>query len=232
MTAFVLRAVHATARLVRWRGSLLWLLAALVLAAAGCQSGRLGRVPKGFKDDRESGIAVIGASYTFDSTSLIKANTALHFTLKSNTPFMYNGVPYYSDFRAYVKPKVDVEVVFSSPGDVVVTSGWSYLVGTAPMGRTKRVRAVGAGTKMIIEVDDTETPAVHRVYLVGEATSVALIFVPPDNQSYVLLYPGNYGEIRDADDAPWEDKGLYSENKDRAAFVRMVLGEARSNGVK
>jgi hypothetical protein len=100
------------------------------------------------------------------------------------------------------------------------------------MGQTTRIRAVGQGTRIIIEADDAMSPAVHRVYFVGDLGSSVGIFVPPTSGSPVttMINPGTYVEAYA--DGTWKDKGAYSADRARAAFVKMVTGEVSGAGVK
>lgn len=206
------------------------------LTCGGCQSSRLGQVPAAFRNQHEAGLAVIGDAYHLTANVTVSAGRPLLFTLKSNEPQAYHGKTLYPDFRAYVKPPVsvtptDVHVNFSVPG-VVLAGGWAYLVGSSPMGQTTRVRAVGEGTKIIIEVDDAMSPSVHRVYFVGDLGSSVGIFVPPTGGSPVttMTSPGTYVEVYA--DGTWKDRGAYAADRARAAFVRMVTGEVVGAGVK
>jgi len=210
---------------------------AMTLAAGGCQTHRLGEVPFAFADKHEAGIAVIGQE-TYHLSALTKTHTdgPVLFTLKSNERRVYDGKAVYPDFRAYVNPNtprgspVDIHVDFTQPL-VQLFSGWTYLVGTSPMGKTTRVRAVGVGTQIILEIDDSVTPPVHRVYFVGEKSSKVEVYAPPDDATpkLTMTVVGTYVEVYDS--GPPKDMGAYASNPDRAKFVAMVLGETTSKGV-
>ena len=211
---------------------LLLLWSSGLLTASGCQESRLGHVPASFRDYHEAGMAVIGSTYEFDATTTVKSTRPVLITLKSNQARRYEGRDIYPDFRVYANPSDRtehggrIEVKFSVPA-VDIISGWALLVGTSPMGKTTRVRAVGEGTVMIIEVDDSTVPAIHRVYLVGEDHSVAHIYVPPEPEGLPPispdLTPGTYGEIQDLDGAEWRFMGRYKDVQARLSFVQRVL---------
>jgi hypothetical protein len=218
------------------RAFVIGMLIAGSLLTMGCQCHRLGLVPPGFRNDVESGIAVIGKEYTFSANTTVQSGQPVLFTLKSNENITYNGKTIHPDFRAYVKPPMgvaasDIHVNFTVPMIDIIT-GWAYLVGTSPMGKTTRVRAVGEGTRMIIEVDDTVEPAVHRVYLVGDAGSKVYIHVPESNATavYTMKEIGSYIEVYENN--AWAPKGLYSADPARAAFVAAVLKEVQGARVK
>lgn len=202
----------------------------------GCHCDRLGRVPPGFEDQREAGIAVIGKDYTFSANTTVTTGQPVLFTLKSNEVLKVGGKSHYPDFRAYVKPATgvapsDIHVNFSVPMIDIIT-GWAYLIGTSPMGKTTRVRAVGEGTRLIIEVDDSVSPAVHRVYLVGDTGSRVQIYVPESSTTsvYTLKELGTYIEVYA--DNTWKYKGAYAAVPERAAFVAAVLKEVQGARVK
>ncbi len=212
------------------------MLLSLSLAAMGCHCDRLGRVPPGFQDQQEAGIAVIGKDYTFSADTTVTTGQPVLFTLKSNENLKSGGKSHYPDFRAYVKPATgaapsDIHVNFSVPMIDIIT-GWAYLVGTSPMGKTTRVRAVGEGTRLILEVDESVTPAVHRVYLVGDISSKVQIYVPESSATsvYTLNKLGTYVEVY-ADNV-WKYKGAYADVPERAAFVEAVLKEVQGARVK
>lgn len=209
---------------------------AFLFESMGCQCGRLGRVPSVFRDAHESGIAVIGEEYSFSANTTVSTSRPVLFTLKSNETITYDGKPIRPDFRAYVKPATgvapsDIHVNFSVPMIDIIT-GWAYLVGTSPMGKTTRVRAVGEGTRLIIEVDETMSPAVHRVYFVGDMGSRVQVFVPESSATsvHLLKEPGTYLEVY-ADNV-WKYKGSYAAVPERAAFVDAVLKEIEGARVK
>lgn len=215
------------------RRSLAAALALACAAAAGCQCGSqygsLGKVPRGFRNDRESGVAVIGEDYKFSSHTTVSAASAVLLSIASNEAHEYDGRKRYPDFRAYFKPPsdaspADVHVEFSVPF-VDLVSGWMFLVGTSPMGHTTRLQAVGEGTRFILEVDDAASPSVHRVYFVGDKGSRVSVFVPPNaaEASYVMKEAGTYLEAYA--DGTWAFKGPYSRDDARAAFVKSVLAE-------
>jgi len=229
MTAFVLQPVEMPSRntpMPRLIALLLLLLPGSVIAP-GCQSSRLGHVPASFRDYHEAGVAVIGPTYEFDATTTVKCTRPVLLTLKSNQAREYEGREIYPDFLAFAEPSErgpqagEIEVKFSEP-IVQVHSGWALLIGTSPMGGTRRVRAVGEGTVMIIEVDISTSPAMHRVYLVGDDHSVAHIY-PTSGATAADLTPGTYGEIQDMDSAMWTPMGKYDANPQRKEFVRMAL---------
>jgi hypothetical protein len=226
--------IAAVAGVAHTRGALA-LAVGLTLALAGCaSSSRLGRVPRGFQGDREAGVAVIGDVYTLSSNTTVATTQPVHFTVKSNKEPA--GKKVYPDYRAYLHPvgvhgmMSNIGVTFSEPV-ITVPDGWAYLVGRYPAGRTGRIRAIGQGTQLIIEIDSSGGSSVHRVYFVSGSKNVD-IFVPPNAEApvYSMETPGTY--VESAADNAWEFKGPYSENAARAAFVRNVLDEVRSKGVR
>jgi len=209
-----------------------------LLTLGGCQCTRLGRIPPQWRHQHEAGFAVVGGEpFQLTAETRTTSDKPVLFTLKSNEPRRYGEKTVYPDFRAYVSPPsplrapLEIHVNFSMPM-VDVLSGWAYLVGTSPMGKTTRVRAVGTGTKIIIEVDESASPAVHRVYFVGDASSKVEIHVPPDAEPATLTLekPGTYMEAYE--DGMYADKGAYADNPERAKFVARVIGEIRERGVK
>ena len=209
----------------------------MTIGGAGCGQ-RLGRVPSQFQNDHESGIAVIGNNYTFSASTTVHTDKPVLFTLKSNEPYTYNNRTVYPDFRAYVNPMKppgapgDVKVTFTDP-IMSVSGGWTYFAGISPMGETTRVRGVGEGTRMIIEVDESVVPSIHRVYFVGDKGCQIKIYVPPPppaaNPVFTMTKIGTYIEVYD--NLTWVDKGPYAADKTRAAFVAHVLSDTQYKGV-
>jgi hypothetical protein len=217
---------------------------ALALAFApvligGCACHRLGRVPSRFRTAQESGVAVIGHDYRFSAQTTINTDEPVLFTFASNENVAAGHMtPKYPRFVAYVNPEVaqlapvDIKANFTQPF-IEIFTGWAYLVGVSPMGGTTRVRAVGEGTRMIIEIDESVTPVVHRVYFVGDKGCLVRVHVPPEVEPpvYTMNAVGTYLEVYEAGATPpWSFKGPYSANAARAAFVASVLGETRDIG--
>ena len=213
-------------------GLRLLLCAIVLISATGCQSKRLGRIPAPYRNYHEAGMAVIGPTYEFDATTKVTSTRPVLMTLKSNHAKPYRGKDVYPDFLAYANPADqggagEIEVGFSEPV-VEVRSGYALLIGTSPMGKTTRIRAVGEGTTMIIEIDASGAVPMHRVYLVADDHSIARIFEEPTGaRRYPDLTVGTYGEIQDVAGAVWTFKGEYENDPDRAKFVEKVRAEAK-----
>jgi hypothetical protein len=208
-------------------------LVLIMAGACGCASKRLGRVPRGFQGDREAGVAVIGNDFSLSSNTTIATTQPVHFTIKSNKEPA--GYAVYPDFRGYVHPQVapglvpTVGVDFSEPV-INLSSGWVYLVGLYPAGRTGRIRAIGRGTEIVIEIDNSGGTEVHRVYFVSGKATVD-VYVPWDaaGPAYTMTTPGTY--LESAEPNAFEFKGPYGAVAERAAFIANVRAEIVSEGV-
>ncbi len=226
--------VHKPSSPVLTLASALPMMVVMVSTLIGCGSGRLGRVPPGFQGERDAGVAVIGADFALSSNTTVSTTQPVHFTIKSNKE--PRGHEVYPDYRAYLHPQAApgvrsmIGVTFTEPV-VIVPDGWAYLVGRYPAGRTGRIRAIGWGTEMVIEIDNSGGAEVHRVYFISGEARID-IYVPWDriDPVYTMETPGAYVESAAAN--AWEFKGPYSAVAERAAFIKNVLGEIHSEGVK
>jgi hypothetical protein len=77
-----------------------------------------------------------------------------------------------------------------------LNSGWAYVYGDHPIVQTPRIRAVGSGTRFIIEI----TPQCDRIYLIPATDNHKVIIEclrtdPPT--VHELLIQGQYVEVRD-----------------------------------
>ncbi len=114
----------------------------------------------------------------------------------------------HGDFTVFFEPEGandearTAKVNFQSPSDVFFGSGWSLFTGKAPIGKTRRVRAVGNGTTFIIQIgDDHDT-----IYMIDEgdpAQYVAVQAIQADD-TYVdcdRIRAGQYMRVTDERDA-------------------------------
>lgn len=177
----------------------------------------------------DAGIKVMrfhDADYAFQSRSTITPRgeaVRLRLTSADPAPTPPCAPETYPDFLVHYQATQahdPVTVDFASPPMVDFVSGWMYFNGKAPIGKTRRVRAIGSGTEMIIEIG----PDADYVYLVNEADShvfvYALLSDTPDEICQTLDF-GMYTRV--------DDKGVCSEpqtyfdNGDRQRFVREAL---------
>lgn len=204
----------------------------MLMLVGGC-APRLGRVPSGFKNDREAGLAVIGSNYTLSSSTTVTTDAPVHFTIKSNQ--LPAGSAVYPDYRGYVRPQPGaastVTVTFSDP-ILEIGNGWQYVIGKYPSARTPRVRAIGRGTEFILEIDTTGGTEVHRVYFIAGPGSTVDVYVPEAAATpvYSMDVPGTYLEVL-ANNA-WAFKGPYAADPTRAAFVKKAVSEINAAGVR
>ncbi len=105
------------------------------------------------------------------------------------------------NYTAYVAPMPGTRPIAEasvSVGDPTLNlvSGWGYLFGVHPSAKTRRVRAVGDGTRFIIQIDTN----VDRVYLVPQSSTQYVRITPLVGNSPTpmsLSEQGKYVEIDD-----------------------------------
>lgn len=130
---------------------------ALLTFLAGCSGG--GRTP-GYTTASSSASVMSSRVYDkqgneVDGATLVKVRGAL----VTGQPRVEYTVYHQSTGKALN----DWRIHFSSP-EFELLSGWAYFIGRCPVAVTKRVRAVGTGTRMVVEID-SDTDNMHRVYL-------------------------------------------------------------------
>lgn len=180
-------------------------------------------------------IRVDDSTYTFASKTTVTPRIGpfrVHLTSAEAAPSPPCAPEVYPDFVVHHEPTRAMDPVtieFASPPSVEFVSGWSYFLGKAPIGKTRRVRAIGSGTEMIVRVDADA----DYVYLIGEALSKCWVYARQEDGSETdcgePLTVGQYVRIEDVRDASGRiirkcgTPTTYSDGGAHETFVRDVL---------
>lgn len=140
-----------------------------------------------------------------------------------------NKDPVHPAFRVHFhpdQPPQDLKVSFNSPAEVTFdsaapASGWMYFSGEAPIGRTRRVKAVGSGTEFLIEITDT-CDNIYMLGGVGDTVAVySLLGATPDKPCQKLEFGQSMSVYENGDcSTPMGFVGTAGE-----AFVKKAMEE-------
>lgn len=160
----------------------LLLLALIALSAGGCVeppklqppryqiTGAFAECPGAgqfaFLDADDIRVEGAGVIKDFLPGQTLKSKNIIRLKLYEETPLKI------FDFQALLGPQfapgktTQAKLAHHDPG-IIVGDGWAFIWGRYPMGGTTMVAAGSDGTTLVVWVDDSVTPNIHRVFLLG-----------------------------------------------------------------